>query len=93
MRYGILRSKKNYQIFKEARQQMETILQGTANAPVIALEILSSLGRTQMVLLSCTTVLTGQDLCARANYLKSREWTEKEKAYFSYKFTSFVPRA
>jgi hypothetical protein len=81
------------QIFKEARQQIEMMLLGMADAPVIALEILSGLERTQMVLLSCATIITGQDSYALANSLKSRDWTEDEKADFSRKFTSCVPGA
>lgn len=88
-----LKVQENYQIFTEAFQQMKKMLQGMENSLVIIWEILPGLGRTQMILLSCTTVLTGQDLFTMANGFKSREWTEKDKAYFSRKFTSFVPGA
>lgn len=46
---------KNYQIFDEAHWQMEKMLLGMANAPGIALEIMSRLERAKMVLLLCAT--------------------------------------
>ncbi len=81
----------NYLIFSEAQQQIEKMLQRIADAPAIALKILSGLERIQVVLLSCTTVLTGQDLSAKANWWESRKWTAEEKDDFCCEFTRFVP--
>jgi hypothetical protein len=82
--------KKNCQIFKEACQQMERILVEVADAPAVALEILSGLTRTQMALLSCATIVAGQCFHDVANGVDSREWTDEERAAFTRKFTSFV---
>jgi hypothetical protein len=82
--------KKNCQIFKEACQQMERILVEVADAPAVALEILSGLTRTQMALLSCATIAAGQCFHDVVNGVDSREWTDEERAAFTRKFTSFV---
>lgn len=82
--------KKNCQIFKEACQQMERILVKVADTPAIALEILSSLTYTQMALLLCTTIIAGQYFHNIVNSVDSREWTDKKRATFTRKFTSFV---
>lgn len=86
-----LKFQRNYQIFKEAHQQIEMMLLGMAEARIIALEILSRLERTEMVLLSCATTLIGQDFSALADRLKSRDWTKEEKDDFSCKFTISIP--
>ena len=87
-----LEVQRNYQVFRQARQQMAMvlILLGIPH-PVNTSEILSNLEHTQMVLLSSTTTITGQDCSTRANCLKTRDWTEDEKARFCSKFTSFMP--
>ena len=82
--------KKNCQIFKEACQQMERMLIMVADAPAVALEILSGLTRTQMALLSCATLVTGQCFHDVVSGVDSREWTDEERAAFARKFTSFV---
>ena len=85
-----LNVQRNHQIIHEARQQLEKML-GESDARFIALGILSSLNRTQMVLLSCATVTGGQDFFALANCRKSRVWRDEERTCFCLKFTSFVP--
>jgi hypothetical protein len=82
--------KKNCQIFKEACQQMERMLLGVADAPAVALEILSGLTRTQIVLLSCATIVAGQCFLGVANGVESRSWTDEERDTFVRKFTSYV---
>jgi hypothetical protein len=74
---------KNCQIFKDACQQMERMLLPVADTPTIALDILSGLTRTQIVLLSCTTVVAGQ--C-----FHSRDWTKEERDGFATKFSTYV---
>lgn len=81
----------NYQIFKEARQQLEKMLSGMTDALIIALEILSDLDRTQIALLSSTTVLAGHGFSALADWPKSEDWKDEEKTAFCHKFTRFVP--
>ena len=76
----------NYQIFKEALQQLRMMLLGIVDAPIIALEILSGLERTQMVLLSCVTEVTKHDFSALSNCSESKDWKDKQ-ADFSRKFT------
>ncbi len=78
-----LKFQRNYQVFRQARQQMERILLGIP--PVNALEILSDLEYTQMVLLSSATTVNPS-----TNSLKTRDWTKDEKARFCSKFTSFI---
>ena len=82
---------KNNQIFSEALQQMEKMLSGMADALFITLEILSNLDRTQIALLSSTTVLTGHDISALEDWPKSEDWKDEEKTAFCHKFTLFVP--
>ena len=82
--------KKNCQIFKEACQQMERMLLQVVNAPAVALEILSGLTRTQIVLLSCATIVAGQCFLNVTGRVDSRDWTDKERAVFANKFTSYV---
>jgi hypothetical protein len=86
-----LKALRNYEVFKEARQQMEMMLLGIVDAPVTALEILSSLEYTQTFLLSCATTVPGRDFFALANRLKSRDWTAEEQDEFALKFSTFVP--
>jgi hypothetical protein len=86
-----LKVQRNYQIFKDALQQIGIMLLGTADASIIAIEIPSGLERTQMALLSCGTEVTKRSFPALANCSKSREWTEEEQADFSRKFTCSVP--
>jgi hypothetical protein len=78
--------KKNCQIFKEACQQMESMLLSGADAPAVALEILSGLTRDQIVLLSCSTIVARQCFVG----VNSRDWTKEEKAGFVRKFTTYV---
>ena len=82
--------KESYFIFKDAYKQIGKMLLGLADAQVIALELLVGLERTQIVLLSCTTVVSGQDFSALDSCSKSEEWTDKEKADFTLKFTRYV---
>ena len=82
--------KKNCQIFKEACQQMEKMLLWAADAPAVALEILSGLTRTQIVLLSCATIVAGQCFLNVTGPVDSRDWTDKERADFTSKFNSCV---
>jgi hypothetical protein len=70
--------KKNCQIFKEACQQIERMLLWVADAPVVALEILSGLTRTQIVLLSCATIVAGQCFLNMNSSVNSRDWTDEE---------------
>ncbi len=78
--------KKHCQNFKEACQQMEMMLPLVADAPVVALEILSDLTRMQIVLLSCAATAAGQCFTG----MNSRDWTEEEKVGFTRKFTTYV---
>jgi hypothetical protein len=64
------------------------MLLGIPHASLNALEILSDLEHTQMVLLSSTTTVTGQDF---STLKKTRDWTNDEEARFCCKFTSFMP--
>ena len=82
--------KKNCQIFKEACQHMEKMLLWVADAPAVALEILSGLTRTQIVLLSCATIVAGQCFLNVTSRVDSRDWTDKKRADFTSKFTSCV---
>jgi hypothetical protein len=84
-----LKVQRNYQLFRQAHQQMEMMLLGIPYAPVN--EILSNLEYTQIVLLSSATTVTGQDFSTLANCLKTRDWTKNEEARFCSKFTSFMP--
>jgi hypothetical protein len=86
-----IKVQRNYQVFRQARQQMEMMLLGIPRIPVNTLEILSNLEHTQMVLLSSATTVTGQDFSTLANCLKTRDWTKDEKDRFCSKFTSFMP--
>jgi hypothetical protein len=70
---------------EEARQQLEKMLSGIADTPIIASEILSNLDGTQRALLSSTTVLTGHD------WPDSEDWKDEEKSAFCHKFTRLVP--
>lgn len=91
MRYGLyISKKKNCQIFKEACQQIKRMLVEVVDALAVALEILSGLTRTQMALLSCATIVAGQCFHDVISGVDSREWTDKERATFTRKFTSFV---
>jgi hypothetical protein len=81
--------KKHCQIFKEACQQVERMLLLVADAPAIALEILSGLTRTQIVLLSCATVVAGQCFLNVIG-MDSKDWTDEERARFTSKFTTYV---
>lgn len=67
------------------------VLRGMVHASVIALEILSGLERTQMILLSCAIENTGRYILTLDNCLNSRAWTEGQKAHFGCKFTNSVP--
>ncbi|CAM6002548.1 unnamed protein product [Sphagnum balticum] len=73
----------NLRIPFEACQQVKKMLPaGMKDADIIALELLSDLDRTSMVLLSCTTEVQG--------FPKSRDWEEKEKTAFCCKYTALV---
>jgi hypothetical protein len=61
-----------------------------ADAPAVALEIISGLKRTQIVLLSCASKVAGQCFLDVASGVYSREWTNEERAAFSCKFTRCV---
>jgi hypothetical protein len=78
--------KRHCQIFKDACQQMERMLLQVADAPTVALEILSGLTRTQIVLLSCATIVAGQCFIG----VNSRDWTKEERDGFTRKFTTYV---
>jgi len=67
------------------------MLSGIANAHITTLEILSTLDHTQIALLSSTTVLTGHDSFALADWPNFEDWKDKEKFAFCYKFTRLVP--
>ena len=82
-----LKAQESYQVFEEALQLMENMLLGKADALIIALEILSGLERTQIVLLSCAANLSSDDFCALA--CRGRKYKVHDD--FSCKFTSFVP--
>ena len=86
----VLCIKRICQIFKEACQQMERMLLGVADAPAVALEILSGLTRTQIVLLSCATIVEGQCFLNVTSSVDSRDWTEEERTAFVCKFTTYV---
>jgi hypothetical protein len=62
------------------------------DAPNIALDILSGLKRTQMFLLSCATIVTGQDSFALEKCSKSKNWSQ-EKEGFALHFSCFVLRS
>ena len=49
------------------------MLSGMANTLFITLEILSKLDRTQIALLSSTTILTGHDISALEDWPKSED--------------------
>jgi hypothetical protein len=68
-----LKVKRNYQIFQEACQQIERILLRVVDAPAVTLEILSSLKRTQIVLLSYASIVAGQCFLDLASGVYSRE--------------------
>ncbi|KUJ09873.1 uncharacterized protein LY89DRAFT_787587 [Mollisia scopiformis] len=82
--------KKNCQIFKDACQQIERMLLGAADTSAVALEILSGLTRTQIVLVSCATVVEVQCFHSVTRSADLRDWTEEEREAFVRKFTSFV---
>jgi hypothetical protein len=69
---------------------MERILLGVADAPAVALEILSGLTRTQIVLFSCATIVTGQCFLTMTSGVDSKDWTDEERDAFARKFTSYV---
>jgi hypothetical protein len=73
-----LHIKRNCQIVREACQQMESMLLWVADAPAVALEILSGLTRTQIVLLSCATIVEGQCFLSLTRTVDSRDWTDEE---------------
>jgi hypothetical protein len=81
--------KQNCQIFREACQQMESMLLWVADAPAVALEILSGLTRTQIVLLSCATIVERQCFLSLSR-VDSRDWTDEERDAFVCKFTTHV---
>lgn len=85
-----LKAKINYKIFKEAHLQISIMLQGMVDGPVIALEILSGLERTQMILLSCAIKNVRGCIFTLADYLNPRAWTEQQEAHFCSKFTKSV---
>ena len=86
-----LKVQRNYQIFIGALRKIKIMLPGIVDAQIIALEILSGLDYTQMVLLSCATEVTIHDSSALKNYSISNIWTEEKQADFSRKFTCSVP--
>jgi hypothetical protein len=80
--------KKNYQIFEGACQQMKRMLLQVPDAPAVAVEILSGLKRTEIVLISCATVVAGQCFLDMVSGVDPESWTAEERAAFTRKFTS-----
>jgi hypothetical protein len=85
---------KELEMVTGARQEMERVLNGTADAAVTAQRILSELERTHHILISCTTIFNEQDGewtekgLAHAMF---RNWTEKEREKFCCKFSEYAP--
>jgi hypothetical protein len=86
-----LRVQEISQLLREAYQQLEKMLTGVADAPIITLEILSTLNRTQIALLSSTIVLTGYNSSALVDWPNSEDWKDEKKSAFYHKFTRLVP--
>ncbi|KAH7317277.1 hypothetical protein BKA65DRAFT_483516 [Rhexocercosporidium sp. MPI-PUGE-AT-0058] len=53
-------------------------------------EILAQLNRRDKVLLSCTTVVVGQDFATLADFQNPGDWAKEERDYFCLKFSGFV---
>ncbi|KAH6703051.1 hypothetical protein BKA61DRAFT_680685 [Leptodontidium sp. MPI-SDFR-AT-0119] len=86
-----LRILKNYQVLIEATQQLEKILFGSGDAPIIASKILSRLSSEEMVLLSCTTTIDREDFSTLSDWQSSGYWfDEKEEEAFCRKFGYFM---
>ncbi len=83
-----LRIQDNRKILVEATQQLEKMLFESQDAGIIASNIITYLGRTEIVLLSCTTVV---DFSTLANCQKSRaSFNDTEQEAFCLKFSRFV---
>jgi hypothetical protein len=83
-------SQRDIQIFKEACQLIEILLE-IADAPVTIIEIVFSLEHTQKVLLSSATTVTRQYFSTWANCSNPEDWAEEERYKFFARFTSIVP--
>ncbi|KAH7364882.1 hypothetical protein BKA65DRAFT_492162 [Rhexocercosporidium sp. MPI-PUGE-AT-0058] len=74
----------------EATRQLEKMLSGTEYCSAIALEILAQLSHKEKVLLSCTTVVVGENFADLAECQKPENWKEEEMEDFCLKFSTFV---
>ncbi|KAI9046429.1 hypothetical protein LZ554_009562 [Drepanopeziza brunnea f. sp. 'monogermtubi'] len=84
------RTGQNLKILVEATRQLKKMLSGMEYSNFIAQEILAQLNRRDRVLLSCTTVVIGQDFATLANCQKSEDWAEEERKDFGLRFSGFV---
>ena len=85
-----LSMQRNYVLLDEATKQLKKMLSGPGDSNIIAPEILAHLGHREIVLLSCTTVLVGQDFASLADYKKPEDWAKEKKHNFCLKFTEYV---
>ncbi|PVH69924.1 hypothetical protein DL98DRAFT_521914 [Cadophora sp. DSE1049] len=78
------------QILVEATRQLKKMLSGMEYCDFAAPEILAQLSRRDKVLLSCTTVVVGQDFATLADFQDSGDCAKEEREHFCLKFSSFV---
>ncbi|KAK0113089.1 hypothetical protein ONS95_014794 [Cadophora gregata] len=73
----------------EAIQQLEKMLSGEKYYSAITREILAQLSQRDQVLLSCTTVVVGENFADLAKCQKPENWAEEERVGFCLKFSAF----
>jgi hypothetical protein len=86
-----LKANKERKMFEQAQRQVEAMLPERRDRSTVALKIVRDLGRTDLVLVSSTTAITGDDPAAWRTYLFFGVWTEKEEAGFTSNFTYNTP--
>ncbi|KFY20856.1 hypothetical protein V493_07608, partial [Pseudogymnoascus sp. VKM F-4281 (FW-2241)] len=78
-------------IKKVPQQQMERLLSGIPDAPIVASFILSHLPEEHHALLLCTTIFAEENDRVWCGHVLFGEWSREERVAFACKFSRLVP--